>query len=127
MVTIVRNLVHNALKFTEHGSVEVHIRLESAAPDAAAAPSRLVFVVADTGIGIPQDQLGVVFEMFRQIDGSDTRRHGGVGLGLYIVMRLTQALGGTVQVESVPGAGSTFTVSVPVRAAGVEARARAAS
>jgi signal transduction histidine kinase len=127
IVTIVRNLVHNALKFTERGAIDVHVRLEPQASAGGSDADRLVFVVADTGIGIPKEQLGVVFEMFRQVDGSNTRRHGGVGLGLYIVTRLTQALGGTVNVESIPGAGSTFTVSVPVRMAGVEERAREAS
>ncbi len=116
LVTVIRNLVHNALKFTERGVVSVHARLDVARPDAAEpAGDQLILTVADTGIGIPTEQIGVIFDMFRQADGSDTRRHGGVGLGLYIAMRLTQALGGTVRVESMPGEGSTFTVSVPVR------------
>jgi signal transduction histidine kinase len=120
LVTVVRNLVHNALKFTERGRVVVHARLEVAHPDAEGdTEDQLVITVTDTGVGIPHEQLGAVFEMFRQADGSDSRRHGGVGLGLYIVQRLTQALGGGVRVESAPGAGSTFTVAVPVQLASV--------
>jgi signal transduction histidine kinase len=127
LVTVLRNLVHNALKFTERGRVAVHAHLDVAHPDAGGDGSdRLVVTVADTGIGIPQEQLGLVFEMFRQADGSDSRRHGGVGLGLYIVTRLTQALGGTVRVESIPGDGSTFSVSVPVQVVGQPDVARAA-
>ncbi len=125
LVTIVRNLVHNALKFTEAGRVVVHARVEHAHPSTAtAAGDQLIITVTDTGVGIPQEQIGLVFEMFRQVDGSDTRRHGGVGLGLYIVMRLAQALGGGVRVESVPGDGSTFTVSLPVRIASAEEAGR---
>jgi signal transduction histidine kinase len=128
LVTVVRNLVHNALKFTERGRVVVHAALEVTAGENGAAPvEQLVVTVTDTGVGIPREQLGVVFEMFRQADGSDSRRHGGVGLGLYIVMRLTQALGGTVRVESVDGDGSTFTVTVPVRVVGATSAARVAS
>jgi signal transduction histidine kinase len=129
LVTVLRNLVHNALKFTERGVVTVHARVAIARPDdGAAAGDQLVVTVADSGIGIPREQVGVIFEMFRQVDGSDSRCHGGVGLGLYIVMRLTQALGGTVKVDSTPGKGSTFTVAVPVRVpGGVEQRARAAA
>jgi signal transduction histidine kinase len=115
LVTVVRNLVHNALKFTERGRVDVRAHLERTdAGSGNAATDQLVIAVSDTGVGIPAEQLGVVFEMFRQVDGSDSRRHGGVGLGLYIVMRLTQALGGSVRVESTPDNGSTFTVTVPV-------------
>jgi two-component system sensor histidine kinase EvgS len=114
LTTIVRNLVQNALKFTDAGEVVVRARFDAANLEFP-TPDQLVITVSDTGIGIPQEQLGVVFEMFRQADGSDSRRHGGVGLGLYIVSRLAQALGGSVRVDSKPGEGSIFTVTVPVR------------
>jgi signal transduction histidine kinase len=103
---IVRNLVHNALKFTERGSVDVRAIL---AHDRAT----LEIAVADTGIGITPDDQAIIFEMFRQVDGSDRRRHDGVGLGLYIVRRLTATLGGTIEVESEPGRGSCFTLRFP--------------
>jgi signal transduction histidine kinase len=103
---IVRNLVHNALKFTERGSVTVHATL---APDGAT----LEIAVTDTGIGITPEDQAIIFEMFRQVDGSDRRRHDGVGLGLYIVRRLTATLGGTIAVESQPGRGSRFLLRFP--------------
>jgi len=106
---IVRNLVHNALKFTERGSVDVRATL---ARDGAT----LEIAVADTGIGITPDDQAIIFEMFRQVDGSDRRRHDGVGLGLYIVRRLTATLGGTIAVESEPGRGSCFTLRFPTAA-----------
>jgi signal transduction histidine kinase len=100
---IVRNLVHNALKFTETGSVTVHATV---ADDGSAVQ----ITVADTGIGITPENQAIIFEMFRQVDGSDRRRHDGVGLGLFIVRRLTALLGGTVQVASEAGRGSCFTL-----------------
>ncbi len=78
-------------------------------------PGDIVVTVRDTGVGIPPSHRETIFEMFRQGDGSFTRQHGGVGLGLYIVRRLLQAIGGEVRLESTPGEGSQFEVEVPVR------------
>jgi signal transduction histidine kinase len=114
--TLVRNLVHNALKFTDRGHVEVRIGTRPAAlGDEDPKRALLELAVTDTGIGIAPQRQAVMFGMFRQGDASDSRRHGGVGLGLYIVQRLVQALEGTVRVESAEGVGSTFTITVPVR------------
>lgn len=103
---ILRNLVHNALKYTSHGSVTVR-----ALPDRGRG--RVDFSVIDTGDGIAPEDLAGIFDMFRQ-GSSGPPRGGGVGLGLYLVKRLTDALGGTIAVDSRPGAGSKFTVSLPL-------------
>jgi PAS domain S-box-containing protein len=110
---ILQNLINNAIKFTQTGTVTLSAQI---AHDAAQDPQGAVeieFKVTDTGIGIPSDQLPIIFEMFRQVDSSDTRRFGGVGLGLYIVKQFTELLGGTVEAESEAGRGSTFTVRIP--------------
>jgi signal transduction histidine kinase len=104
LAVVVRNLVGNALKFTERGSVRVEPWVSADA---------MVIQVADTGVGIhPADQ-EAIFEMFRQVDGSDSRRFGGAGLGLYIVRRFVAQLGGRVTLQSSPGEGSVFTVTLP--------------
>jgi len=76
----------------------------------------LVIMVTDTGIGISDEGRAIIFEMFRQVDGSDRRRHDGVGLGLYIVQRLMTLLGGMIDVESELGRGSCFRIRLPMQA-----------
>ncbi|HEV8144834.1 MAG TPA: ATP-binding protein, partial [Bryobacteraceae bacterium] len=100
------NLVGNAVKFTAKGSVEVAVRLAKPAPEGAAV--ELHFAVTDTGIGIAAEKHELIFEAFRQADGSTTRTFGGTGLGLAISTRLVEMMGGKIRVESAPGQGSTF-------------------
>jgi signal transduction histidine kinase/CheY-like chemotaxis protein len=103
---VLKNLILNAVKFTEAGNVTV-----------AAHPldSGFEIAVSDTGIGIGPETLPIIFEPFRQGDSSLTRRYGGLGLGLHIVRRLLELLGGTIDVESEVGRGSIFRVRLPVR------------
>jgi signal transduction histidine kinase len=103
---ILRNLIHNALKYTEQGSVRVEVAVRE-------ATRRIQFTVGDNGPGIPAEDLAIIFDMFAQ-GGSNGPRGGGVGLGLFIVKRLVDALGGTVEVHSEAGAGARFTVSLPL-------------
>ncbi len=103
---ILCNLIANAVKFTEGGEIEVQAMLESTpGPDDTC---ELLFSVRDTGIGIAEDRLSRLFEVFSQADSSTTRRFGGTGLGLAISKRLCEMMGGRMWVESVPGSGSTF-------------------
>jgi CheY-like chemotaxis protein/CHASE3 domain sensor protein len=103
---ILRNLMANALKFTERGTVALQVR---SAPDGTVA-----FEVHDSGIGIAASQQEVIFEAFRQADGTTSRRFGGTGLGLSISRDLARLLGGNITVRSTPGQGSTFTVTLPL-------------
>lgn len=102
---ILKNLLANAFKFTEKGSVT--LRVEKRGDD------QLAFAVRDTGIGIAPEQQAAIFEAFRQADGTTNRRYGGTGLGLSISRELANLLGGEIEVQSRPGAGSTFTLVVP--------------
>lgn len=102
---ILLNLMSNAQKFTTQGEIGIRARQDG---------KSVVFSVWDTGMGIPADALSHIFEEFRQADGSTTRQHGGTGLGLAISRRLAALLGGTIDVESEEGAGSTFTLALPV-------------
>jgi len=102
---VLKNLISNAVKFAEKGSVTVGVNKSDGGIEIS---------VSDTGIGIAQENLPVIFEPFRQIENPLTRRHGGVGMGLYIVKRLLEILGGTINVESEVGKGSTFRVWIPM-------------
>jgi signal transduction histidine kinase len=103
------NLVSNAIKFTAAGSVRVAISSETREPDEAGRPRYLItVVVADTGIGIAADRQAHLFEPFSQADATIARRFGGTGLGLSITRQLAESMGGSVTLESTPGAGSVF-------------------
>jgi signal transduction histidine kinase/ActR/RegA family two-component response regulator len=101
---VLLNLLNNAVKFTDGGSIDISVRLDRRQSQTA----RLEFSVRDTGVGIPAGKLDLIFEAFRQADGSNTRRYGGTGLGLTISSRLVALMNGQISVESEPGKGSVF-------------------
>jgi PAS domain S-box-containing protein len=103
LTQILQKLIDNAIKFTKRGAVTVSARVNG----------HYEFEISDTGIGIPEGSLPVVFDMFKQVDSSSTREFGGAGLGLYIVKKYTEMLGGSVTVESALDKGSSFMVSIP--------------
>ncbi|MDQ3483879.1 MAG: response regulator, partial [Actinomycetota bacterium] len=103
---VVKNLLSNAFKFTSRGSVTLRV---------GSADSGLAISVSDTGIGIPDEKLRVIFEAFQQADGTTSRRFGGTGLGLSISREISRVLGGEIDVASTAGAGSTFTLRLPER------------
>ncbi|MCX7682449.1 MAG: ATP-binding protein [Anaerolineae bacterium] len=114
---ILINLVGNAIKFTDQGSVGIRVYLPG--------PGQWALEVSDTGCGIPREAQSYIFEPFRQVDGSPTRKYSGSGLGLSIVKQLTTMMGGEVLVESEVGRGSTFTVVLPILPAGLYAQEKA--
>jgi signal transduction histidine kinase/HAMP domain-containing protein/CheY-like chemotaxis protein len=121
---ILRNLLSNAVKFTESGSVELRVTVEDdvrfgPALDADGAQSggpvrAIAFTVADTGIGIAEEKLRIIFEAFQQADGTISRKHGGTGLGLSISREIAHLLGGGITVGSTLGRGSVFTLYLPM-------------
>jgi CheY-like chemotaxis protein/CHASE3 domain sensor protein len=113
---ILKNLLSNALKFTQEGEIALRIF--------RAGPSAVSFAVRDSGVGIEPHQHDVIFEAFRQADGSIHRKYGGTGLGLSISRDLAQLLGGAIAIRSTPGKGSTFTLTLPLE---YSAAARAAA
>jgi signal transduction histidine kinase/HAMP domain-containing protein len=109
---ILHNLLSNAVKFTEYGQVE--LKIAAAGPQPDTAEPFLAFSVTDTGIGISEPNLEVIFGAFQQGDGTTSRRYGGTGLGLAICRELATQLGGRITARSVPREGSTFTLYLPV-------------
>ena len=105
---VLMNLVGNAIKFTKEGEIFVGVEVKDHKQD----DYELTFTIRDTGIGIEQDKIERLFKAFSQVDSSTTRKYGGTGLGLIICEKLVGLMGGTIQVESVPGVGTTFTFSI---------------
>jgi PAS domain S-box-containing protein len=108
---ILKNLVSNAMKFTESGSVIMDFEVEQKTDSG----HTLKVSVEDTGIGIPEDKQAIVFEAFRQIDSSLSRRYSGTGLGLSISQTLARKLGGAISLHSITDKGSTFTLRIPIK------------
>ncbi|MGH7772016.1 MAG: sensor histidine kinase, partial [Candidatus Binatia bacterium] len=113
---ILTQLLTNALKFTERGEIVLEIR-----PIFDKGDPFVQISVSDTGIGINKPDQDIIFEEFRQLDGSSTRRYGGTGLGLSLCQKLAQSLGGRIEVESEIGQGSTFSLVLPFRRSEPEA------
>jgi HAMP domain-containing protein/signal transduction histidine kinase/CheY-like chemotaxis protein len=116
---ILKNLLSNAFKFTEKGGVSLKIyqaknNWKPGNPNLDTAKKVIAFSITDTGIGIPQEKQMIIFEAFQQAEGSTSRKYGGTGLGLSISRGLAELLGGTIELESLPGQGSTFTLFLPL-------------
>ncbi|HUR27367.1 MAG TPA: response regulator, partial [Planctomycetota bacterium] len=117
---VLLNLANNAIKFTEKGEVVVRVIRESRDDDKV----KLRFEVQDTGIGIPEERIGRLFQSFSQVDASTTRKYGGTGLGLVIASKIVAAMGGEIHVESRAGTGSKFWFTVELELQPVDAAAR---
>jgi CheY-like chemotaxis protein len=111
---ILINLINNAIKFTEHGGVTLSVHPATDLDAMSSGTVMVEFAVNDTGVGISPDKQSLIFEAFTQEDSSTTRRFGGTGLGLTISARLARLMGGNITVDSQPGSGSTFTLSLPM-------------
>jgi len=117
---VVKNLLSNAIKFTESGRVQLSMYaapkdLRHGVPTLDEADTVLALSVVDTGVGVPAEKLGLIFEEFQQGDGTTSRKYGGTGLGLSISRNIIRLLGGAIAVESAEGVGSTFTIYVPAQ------------
>jgi signal transduction histidine kinase len=107
------NLLGNAIKFTDSGFVRIHAKIDAQTETTV----DVLFVVADTGIGIPLDKQQMIFDAFTQVDASTTRKYGGTGLGLAIVKRLVEQMNGRIRLDSQPGRGSVFHCTVRLQKA----------
>ena len=106
LLQVVKNLLSNSFKFTKDGSVEFSIKQDK---------QNIIFEVSDTGIGMPQEKLSLIFEAFKQVDGSISRKYGGTGLGLSISKNFIDMMGGEIIVSSIEGKGSSFKVVLPLK------------
>ena len=117
VLQIIKNLLSNAIKFTEQGTIGFYISRSDNKADLFNTnldPAQTIAIrVSDTGIGIPEEKQGLIFEAFQQVDGSTSRKYGGTGLGLSISREMVKLLGGNMTLQSDQGEGSVFTLYLP--------------